>query len=293
MGLGLIGCASDPSYSIDEVREWSSQRSWDEIKNYQPTFLERTMSVFPVEFSDAVKTADASFAEDAEQAFTTTPPGGLDQLLERIRVSFASTIQAATPALTPGASGILVLGDFIGPDGKPLTDNVQQQIAVKNFIDALQTTEGIAGDWFVIRLTPAQIKDVLQQAGANPGQAVKVSLYEFIYDPANIYYVELLVSAEPYPPQHMVTYTGNAELIQVMSGTKVPGRGDGQVRFYYQPFAQEWLIDEEELSRREADTAAIRAARLAALQAQDDTSDDDESADDPKLRAADDPITDR
>ena len=279
LGVGLVGCGGGMEISMAEARAWSAQRSWDVIENNDPTFFERVFKMMPADVAEAAKSADTSFAQEAQEAAQTTPPGGLEALLEQIRESFSPTITSATAGLTPGASGILVLGDFIGPDGMPLAENISQQVAVENFLDDLQTTPGIAGDWFIISLTPTQMEAVLAEAGAQPGQAVKVGIYEFIYDPANIYYMELLVSAEPYDPQHMVTYTGNARLSQVQTRTKVPGRGNGQVRFYYQPFAKEWLIYEEEVARRDEDAVEIEAARLAEEGDDDDEDEEDEDED--------------
>ena len=276
----LTGCGGSSDISLSEARGWSSQRSWDVIEQNDPTFFERVFKMLPADVAEVTKSADTAFAQEAREASTTTPPGGLEALLEQIRQSFAPTITAATPGLTAGASGILVLGDFIGPDGKPLADNMTQQVAVENFLDDLQTTEGVAGNWFIIALSPQQMNAVLAQAGAQPGQAVKVGIYEFIYDPANIYYMELLVSAEPYDPQHMVTYTGNARLSQVLTRTKVPGRGNGQVRFYYQPFAKAWLTEQQELTRREQDAVELEALRRAEEDDDDDDEDEDEDEDD-------------
>ena len=277
--FGLGGCGGS-DISLTEARAWSSQRSWDVIEQNDPTFFERVFKMLPADVAEVAESADTAFAQEAREASTTTPPGGLEQLLEQIRQTFAPTITAATPGLRSGASGILVLGDFLGPDGQPLASDMAQQVAVENFLDDLQTTEGVAGNWFIIALSPQQMNDVLAQAGAQPGQAVKVGIYEFIYDPANIYYMELLVSSEAYDPQHMVTYTGNARLSQVLTRTKVPGRGNGQVRFYYQPFAKTWLTQEQELRRRETDAAELEALRRAEEDDDDDDDDEDEEEED-------------
>jgi hypothetical protein len=254
----VVGCAKDQP-TLGEARQWSSQRAWDTIDSHDPNMIERLFGMLPDDLGDAAKSADSQFADEAKEASRTTPPGGLELLLERLRVSFAPTIVEATAGLTNGASGIIVLGDFIGPDGKPIQSNVDSQVAVDRFIDQLQQTPGIAGNWFIITLSVEQMKQVLAEAGAEPGEAVKVSTYDFVYDPANIYFMEMLISATPYDPQHMVTYTGNARLSQVMSRVRVPGRGDGEVKFYYQPFAKEWLEYDEEMQRRLRDAEELEA----------------------------------
>jgi hypothetical protein len=263
LGGGMIGCGGGPEVSLSEARGWSSQRSWDLIDNNDPNFFERMFSLLPDDMAEAADSADTAFEKEAEEAAQTTPPGGLDLLLDRVRTTFVPTIVSATPGLTEGASGIIVLGDLIGPDGQPLTDTVGSQISVDNFLDRLSKSEGVEGQWFIISVTPDKMEEILENAGAVPGQAVKVASYEFIYDPANIYYMELSVSSEPYDPQHMVTYTGNAKLTQVMTRTRVPGLGSGQVKFFYQPFAKEWLENAEETRRRLNDAKELQALAAA------------------------------
>lgn len=257
-----IGCTQS-KYTLSEARQWSSQRSWDTIENNDPNLIERVFSLFPEDMAQIAESADSSFATDAREASKTTPPGGLKLLLDQVRVSFVPTIVNATQGLTDGASGIIVLGDFIGPDGRPLADDVAAQIDVENFLDELQTSDGVAGNWFIIALSPEDMKDVLEEAGATPGEAVKVGIYEFVYDPQNIYYMELSVSSTPYDPQHMITYTGNARMSQVQTRTKVPGRGNGEVKFFYQPFMKDWIELTDENQRRLRDAKELAAERAA------------------------------
>ena len=259
VALTSLGCAKE-DYTMADARGWSSQTAWEVIEGNDPNMIERLFGLLPDDMAEVAESAESSFAGEAIEASKSTPPGGLKLLLDKVRISFVPTVQSATAGLTEGASGIIVLGDFIGPDGQPLDNDVAAQVDVENFLDDLQTSDGVAGDWFIISLSPEQMENVLDEAGAQPGEAVKVGIYEFIYDPANIYYMELLVSSTPYTPKYMVTYTGNARLSQVQTRTKVPGRGNGEVKFFYQPFAKEWLDLQEENARQLKD-AQLRQER--------------------------------
>ena len=253
LALHATGCAKN-DYTLAEARGWSSQRAWEVIEDQESVSINRIQAVFGVIPGDTIdNAAESSYAIEAQEKSQSLPPGGLKLLLDRARASFVPTVQSATAGLTEGASGIIVLGDFIGPDGRPLDHDRAAQVDVENFLDALQASDGVAGDWIILALSPHEMQRVLDDAEAEPNMAVKLGIHEFIYAPANIYYMELLVSASPEGPSYAITYAADVRLSQVQTRTKVPWRGSGEVTFFYQPFAEEWLPLDEETARREQD----------------------------------------
>lgn len=245
--LFSTGCGAD----MVVKRTWSSQKAWERVER-------GGASIGGIlgnnESQQRAIEAQKAFEREAEsQANSSLPPGALESLLSDINEPFAKTVANATSGLNDGASGIIVLGDFTGPDNRPLATDVDGKVDKQKFLNRLQLAEGVQGQWFVMAMTIEEIRQVLKNANAVPGQAVKLGQYEFIYNPANIYQMRLAVSSKPFEPQHQMVFTGIAELVHVQSGTTVQGTGDAKAIYYYQPYAKEWLVSDEELRRREAE----------------------------------------
>lgn len=244
----LTGCETP----LKVKRTWSSQKAWDIVENgegFDPTTL-----VIDGQ-ADETRRARADFESKAQAAAVgSLPPGGLESLLDDINEPFVKTVVSATPNLVGGGSGIIVLGDFVGPDNRPLATDAGGKVNKAKFLTALQTTPGIKGQWYVMAMTVEEVQRILENANAVPGQAVKLGSYEFIYNPKNIYQMRLSVSAKSFAPQNQIVYTGIATLHHVETGgTQVQGQGDAKATYFYQPYGKEWLIEAEEKRRRTAE----------------------------------------
>ncbi|MGB0767948.1 MAG: hypothetical protein ACPGYV_09585 [Phycisphaeraceae bacterium] len=233
-------------------RTWSAQKSWDVVEEGEGVSV--TDFLGDANDRNRRERARVEFEREAESAANRSlPPGGLEKLLTDIKDPFAKTVASATPGLVDGASGIIVLGDFNGPDNRPLATGASGKVDKAKFINRLQLSDGVQGQWYVMAMTIDEIRRTLKDANAVPGEAVKLGQYEFIYNPANIYQMQLAVSSKPFPPQRKIIFTGIAQLIHVQSGTTVQGQGDATATYYYQPFLKDWLIESEEMRRRNAE----------------------------------------
>lgn len=248
MTLLAVGCKTETV-----VKEtWSAKKAWRVVEEGEGFSADSLLG----DSSSRARQDQArkEFEREAQNAANRSlPPGGLENLLTDIREPFAKTIASATPGLVDGASGIIVLGDFTGPDNRPLTNDAEGKVSQKTFLNRLQLSEGVQGQWFVMAMSIDEIRRVLKDANAVPGQAVKLGTYEFIYNPQNIYQMRLAVSSKPFEPQRRLDFTGIAELVHVNSGTTVQGQGDAKTAYYYQPFAKTWLPDKEEQRRQNAE----------------------------------------
>lgn len=249
--LVSTGCGPDPKV----LRGWSSQKSWDYMEDSHSDLLNVLGIITKDQNKYRAQEAEADFDRSVVAAAVSDrlPPGGLEALLDDLKDDGEILIRRATPGLAEGATGIILFKKITGPAGQDLANDVDAKVSKAKFLNALQVAQGVKGDWFVLGLSIEEFKEMLKEADAVPGQVVKLGVYEFVYNPANIYTMHLGFTAKAFSPDRALSYTGTVTLVQVQSATQVQGAAVGQVRYFYQPFGKEWLTEEEEKRRLEVE----------------------------------------
>ena len=247
-----VGCKSTEQTIAQEQerKAWSSQWAWAYIKKQNnPAKLAMLKLTLP-QVATMVQASNDNFNKNLDLASSSQlPRGGVGGLLESIRKNVAAAIRSEEQYLQGGGSGLILLGELTGPDGRPLELSNSGKVEIETFMGSLLQAEGLGDRWSYLSMTPAEAQAKFRNAGAGGGNAVQNGGREFVYNTENLLVLNLSIDAEPNKTEHRVDYRGVGGVASPATRTSSSIEG-AKVTYYYQPFMGEWIIDKEEQRRR-------------------------------------------
>ena len=252
-GVVLTGCKT-PDKIVQEEREregWSSEHSWAYVKAQNNPTKIVALRLLSKPLADLVQAANVDFNKQIDQVTgSKLPKGGVGGLLESIRDNVAEAVRREEQYLQGGGSGLILLGELVGPDGRSLETNSRGAGEITQFMGDLLTTEGLGDRWSYLSMTPQEAERSFGEAGAGGGDAVQSAGREFVYNTENLLVLSLRIDAEANPTKHRVDYVGVGDVAAPATRTSSAIEG-AATSFYYQPFMGEWIDEKEEKSRVE------------------------------------------
>ncbi|MEM9881454.1 MAG: hypothetical protein AAF800_00870 [Planctomycetota bacterium] len=248
------GCQSSLSAAEKRHRanNWSAQYSWDDIEDQQNQ--QQGVQSFTKAFSPELADMFGGMSEDFEQEIAAAqtaelPKGGVGGLLQSIRGNVADAIRSQEQYLRGGGSGLILLGELTGPDNKPLGTSSRGALEIQQFMGDLLTKEGLGDRWYYLSMTPKEAEQYFSAAGAGGGNAIQDGGNTYVYNQENLLVLNLSIAADANQKNYSVEYTGIGNIAAPATRT-TEGISGAEVKYFYQPYLGEWIVDAEEMRRR-------------------------------------------
>ena len=235
---------------------WSSQRAWTYVKRTMDTSGDRDLAKSNPDLLRTKRQRRSELQQQIKSGRSRQMPEGWPRdMLDELRNPVANALREEETYLPPGQTGLIMLGELTGADGRSLLKQPEGKLAVVGFMNTLLRDEQLGDRWIFMAMTVKEARKLLVDIGGDGGQAIKHGGREFFYSPESVVVLDLVLAARQDNVAHTLQCRGAANLASLATRTS-RGTEEQALQYHYQPLAGRWILASEEQRRIDAEVKA-------------------------------------